>query len=100
MYAHLIPALLLLTVAPWAARADELPAPPQVESAAPAAAAEELPYGTGYEARQRAAHGGGQTRSREQARGQDRTRTEPGATPREARRETRERWGQHGPTRK
>jgi hypothetical protein len=115
MYAHLIAALLLLTVAPLAVRAEEPPAPPPpVDTATTPASAEQLPYGTGYEARQRAAQGDQQARSRDQTTAQERTRTEAGVTPaenraarrdtdraaaqREARRDSRERPGHHGGT--
>lgn len=113
MNAYLIPALLLLTVTPLAVRAEEPPAPPpeEAETTALAPAAEELPYGAGYEARQRAAQGEQQAQSREQA--QARERTESRAAPaegrpartnadragtrRDARREAREQRPQRGP---
>ena len=86
MYAYLIPALLLLTVAPLAVRAEEPPAPPPDEEvAAPSASAEQLPYGAGYEARQRAAQGEQQAQSRGQATAQERNRTDAGAAAAEAR---------------
>jgi hypothetical protein len=90
MYAYLIPALLLLTVTPLAVRAEEPPAPPpeEEETTAQAADAEELPYGAGYEARQRAAQGEQQAQSREQT--QVRERTEARATPAESRPARRE----------
>ena len=109
--------LILLTLAPLAARAEE-PPPAQADKTA-ATTAEALPYGTGYEARQRLAQGdqqAAQDRARsqqadaEQARERARSEARPAAvearaargdaqrssTRREPRREARE---QRGPTR-
>jgi len=100
---------------PPALHAEEPPTPaPEEETATSSASAEQLPYGTGYEARQRAAQGGQQARSGQQTAAQDRTRPEAGVTPaenrsarrdvdraaaqRDARREARERRGHHGGT--
>ncbi len=86
MYAHLIPALLLLTVTPLVVRAEEPQAPPPEEEAAvQPATAEELPYGTGYEARQRAAQGEQQARSPEQVQVHERSRADSSAAAADAR---------------
>ena len=120
MTTHLFPALILLTLAPFAASAEE-PPPAQADKITAASAAD-LPYGTGYEARQRLAEGDEQA-AQEQARSerteaaqaQERSRsetrsagadaraargdTERSSTQRESRREAREQRGQRGPTR-
>jgi hypothetical protein len=119
MKTRLFPVLILLTLAPFAARAEE-PPPAQADKATATSAAD-LPYGTGYEARQRVAEGDRQA-VQEQARSQrteaaqarERNRVEtPSAaaearaargdaqrplTQRESRREAREQRGQRGPT--
>ena len=111
MYAYLISAMLLLTAAPLAVRAEEPPTPPaEEETQATEASAEELPYGSGYEARQRAQQQE-QARSREQAGQRDRSEArspgmearparsdvERAPSPRDARREARERRTPRGP---
>ena len=120
MKTRLFTALILLTLAPFAASAAE-PPPAQADETTATIAAD-LPYGTGYEARQRLAEGGQQA-TREQARSQqteavqaqerNRSETRPAAseahaarsdtqrssTQRESRREAREQRGQRGPTR-
>jgi len=120
MKTRLFTALILLTLAPFAARAEE-PPPAQADKITAASAAD-LPYGTGYEARQRAAEGDRQA-VQEQARSQrteavqaqERNRvetqsaaaetraarggTQRSSTQRESRREAREQRGQRGPTR-
>ena len=116
-----LPILLLLVLAPLPTLADEVPAAPVEEAAATAQPdSEELPYGAGYEARRRQGRGHGEPGAeQEAARGEagtrDRNRTESRAASndarteraqaerasatRTARREARERWGQHGGTR-
>jgi hypothetical protein len=113
MNAFLVPMLLLLTSAPLIVRADESPPAPQSPPAASSVEAEELPYGTGYEARRRAAELQHQQRTPagDSVTGQEHARTETaraaesraarrdvdrGATRQEARRAARERWGAHG----
>ncbi len=67
MYAYLFPTLILLTLAPFAARAEE-PPPAQADETT-ATTAEDLPYGAGYEARERLAQGEQKTTA-DQARSQ------------------------------
>jgi hypothetical protein len=121
----LFPTLIFLTLAPFAARAGE-PPPAQVDETT-ATTAEDLPFGAGYEARERLAQGGqkaapDQARSQQteapqaQERGRSDTRsaatearaarsetqrasTQRASTQRESRREAREQRGQRGPTR-
>jgi hypothetical protein len=104
--------LLLLLVAPVTGMADT-----------PQPTTEDLPYGTGYEARHRRGQGGeqaaqDQARAREEtqsaARERDRTESRASAADarpardttdrsqatRESRREARGHWGQHGPVRR
>jgi len=119
MKTHLFPTLILLTLAPFAARAEERPA---VQAEATATTAEDLPYGAGYEARERLAQRE-QKATPDQARAQhadavqaqERTRSDTrsaaaearavrgeaqrSSTQRESRREAREQRGQRGPTR-
>jgi len=120
MKTYLFPTLLLLTLAPFAARAEE-PPPAQADETV-ATTAEDLPFGAGYEARERLAEGeqkatADQARSQrtEAAQAQDRNRSETrsaatearaargdsqrSSTQRESRREAREQRGQRGPTR-
>ena len=120
MKTYLFPTLILLTLAPFAARAEE-PPPAQADETT-ATTAEDLPYGTGYEARERLAQGeqkttADQARSQqtEAAQAQERNRsdtrstaaearaargdTQRSSTQRESRREARELRGQRGPTR-
>jgi len=120
MNIRLFPTLILLTLAPLAARADA-PPPAQADETA-ATTAEDLPYGAGYEARERLAQGEQKAtpdRAREQqaeaAQAQERDRsdtrsaaaearaarsdTQRSSTQRESRREAREQRGQRGPTR-
>ena len=108
---HPIPTLLLMLM-PVAAYAAEPPASPPDETSPSQADAEQLPYGTGYEARQRLAEGAERTGAREetQARERDRTgaretstearaarrETDRAATQRESRREAREQRPQRG----
>jgi hypothetical protein len=120
MKTRLFPTLLLLTLAPLAARADE-PPPAQVDETN-ATTAEGLPYGAGYEARERLAQVE-QEATRDQARAQQteaaqaqerdrsdtrsaatearaaRSESQRASTQRESRREAREQRGQRGPTR-
>jgi len=108
MKTHLFPVLILLTLAPFAAGAEE---PPPAQADEPTATtAEDLPYGTGYEARQRLAQGEHQAT---QAQAPERNRTEARSTatearaargdaqrsptPRQSRREAREQRPQRGP---
>ena len=116
----LFPTLIFLTLAPFAARAEE-PPPAQADETI-ATTAEDLPYGAGYEARERLAQGEqqatpDQARSQrtEAAQAQERKRaetrsaaaearavrsdTQRSSTQRESRREAREQRGQRGPTR-
>ena len=111
--------LILLTLTPFAVRAEELP-PAQADETA-ATTAEDLPFGAGYEARERLAQGEqkatpDQARVQQteaaQARERDRSDTRSAAaeartargdtqrssTQRESRREAREQRGQRGPT--
>jgi hypothetical protein len=120
MKTRFFPALILLTLAPFAARAEE-PPPAQADKTTATSAAD-LPYGTGYEARQRLAEGDReavqeQVRSErtEAVPAQERNRvetqsaaaearaargdTQRSSTQRESRREAREQRGQRGPTR-
>ncbi len=121
MKIRLFPTLILLTLAPLAARADEPPPAQADETAAATPTAEDLPYGAGYEARERLAQGE-QKATPDQARAQqadaaqaqerDRSETRSAAaearaargdtqrssTQRESRREAREQRGQRGPT--
>jgi hypothetical protein len=118
--------LLLVLAAPLAAVAAD-PAPPTDPpsgtdpAAVPPPAGEDLPYGAGYEARHRHGQGGEQatpeqarSENRSAARERDRTESRPPpadarpardaaerpAASREARREARGHWGQHGPVRR
>lgn len=120
MKARLFPTLILLTLAPLAARAEEPPSAQADETTA--TTAEDLPYGAGYEARERLAQGEqkaapDQARARQadaaqaQQRNRSDTRSAPAearatrgdgqrsSTQRESRREAREQRGQSGPTR-
>jgi len=121
MKIRLFPTLILLTLAPLAARADEPPPAPADETAAATPTAEDLPYGAGYEAREQLAKGE-QRAAPDQARPQqaegsqtherDRSETRSAAaeartargdsqrssTRRESRRDAREQRGQRGPT--
>ena len=121
MKTRLFPVLILLTLAPFAARAEE-PPPAQADETT-ATTAEDLPYGAGYEARQRLAEGDRQAVPEQAARSQrtetvqaqerNRVETQSAAaearaargdtqrpsTQRESRREAREQRGQRGPTR-
>ena len=90
MQTYLIPALILLTLAPLAARAEE-PAPAQADETT-ATTAEALPYGAGYEARQRLAQDDpqgapnpAQSRGTATAQVPERNRNEPHAAASEAR---------------
>jgi hypothetical protein len=113
MNAFIVPTVLLLMAAPLIVRADESPPAPESPAATTPVEAEQLPYGTGYEARRRAAELRHQQRTRggESATGQEHARTQAerpaetsaarrdtnrGATRQEARRQARERWGAHG----
>jgi len=116
----LFPTLILLTLAPFAARAEEPPLTQVDETAA--TTAEDLPFGAGFEARERLTQGEqkatpDQARSQQteaaQAQERDRSDTRSAATEaraarsesqrastqRESRREAREQRGQRGPTR-
>lgn len=120
MNTYLFPTLILLTLAPFAARAEE-PPPAQADETT-ATTAEDLPYGTGYEARERLAQGEqqatpeqGRSQQTDAAPAQERDRsgtqsaaaearaargdTQRSSTQRESRREAREQRGQRGPTR-
>ena len=106
--------LAVLSLAPLAARADEPPTAPSGEQTVPAAADEELPYGSGYEARQaQAAAEQARVREEAQAQAHERSRsesrstatearaargeTERAASTRSVRREARDTRGQRGP---
>ena len=108
--------LAVLSLAPVAARADGPPTTPAGEQTVPPAADEELPYGSGYEARQaQAAAEQEQARVREEAQAQahERSRSESrsaatearaargeperAASARAVRREARDARGQRGP---
>jgi hypothetical protein len=119
MKIYLFRTLILLTLAPFATRAEE-PPPAQADETT-ATTAENLPYGAGYEARERLTEGDqketDQARSQrtEAAQAQERNRNETRSTAtearaargdsqrsspqRESRREAREQRGQRGPTR-
>lgn len=119
MKTRLIPTLVLVTLAPLVARAEE-PPPAQADETT-ATTAEDLPYGAGYEARERLAQGEqkaapdpARARQAEAAQAQERDRgetrsaaearaargdTQRSSTQRESRREAREQRGQRGPTR-
>lgn len=94
----LIPIAVLISIAPLAVRAEEPPPAQADEAAAPSA--EDLPYGAGYEARQRLA----QERDRTESRAAPtetrpaRRETDRAAAQRESRREARELRGQRGPS--
>jgi hypothetical protein len=120
MKTRLFPTLVLLTLVPLVARAEE-PPPAQADETT-ATTAEDLPYGAGYEARERLAQGE-QTTTSDQARAQQaegaqaqerdrgdtrsaaaearaaRGDTQRSSTQRESRREAREQRVQRGPTR-
>jgi hypothetical protein len=120
MKIYLFPTLILLTLAPFATRAEE-PPPAQADETT-ATTAENLPYGAGYEARERLTEGeqeatADQVHSQrtEAAQAQERNRSETrstatearavrgdsqrSSTQRESRREAREQRGQRGSTR-
>jgi hypothetical protein len=114
----LFPTLILLTLAPFAAHAEE---PPTAQADATATTAADLPFGAGYEARERLAQGEqkatpdrARAQQTEAAPAQERDRsdtrsaaaeartargdTQRSSTQRESRREAREQRGQRGPT--
>ena len=120
MKTYLFPTLILLTLAPLAAHAEEPPTAQADQTTATTAG--DLPFGAGYEARERLAEGEqkattDQARSQQteaaQAHERDRSETRSTATEaraarsesqrsstqRESRREAREQRGQRGPTR-
>ena len=119
MKTYLFPTLILLTLAPFAAHAEE---PPPAQADETATTAGDLPFGAGYEARERLAQGDqvaarDQARSRqtEAAQSQERDRSDTrsaaaearaarsesqrSSTQRESRREAREQRGQRESTR-
>jgi len=120
MKTYLFPTLILLTLAPFAAHAEEPPTAQADETTATTAG--DLPFGAGYEARERLAQGEqkatpdqARPRQTEAAQAQERDRSDTrsaaaearaarsesqrASTQRESRREAREQRGQRGPTR-
>jgi len=89
MKRHPIPTLLLMLM-PFAAYAEEPPATPPDETSPSQADAGELPYGTGYEARQRLAEGAERSGAREESQAQERDRAGARETSTEARAARRE----------